>query len=147
MVKEQEVPPPIEDPKKMLGVAEFRDRYFCGPLYLSDDDRTLYKFFGNANFLTLEKIVRALLNPLKTRRDIQDMNARFEQKGIEGNLVGDGLKAGGVLCLAPDGTLVHAFKEDIGYGIPPEARKRIVEAVRSIGSIRVPTAAGSPAAK
>ena len=37
VVKEQELEAPIEDESKMLGVAEFRDRYFCGPLYLTDD--------------------------------------------------------------------------------------------------------------
>ena len=82
MVKEQEVPPPIEDPKKMLGVAEFRDRYFCGPLYLSDDDRTLYKFFGNRNFLSPSKVMGALFNPLKALRDVQDMMLRSEAQSF-----------------------------------------------------------------
>jgi hypothetical protein len=134
VVKEQEIEPPIEENSKMLGIADFREKFFCGPLYLSDDDRTLYKFFGNRNFLSPSKVMGALFNPLKALRDVQDMNSRFKQKGIEGNLVGDGLKAGGVLCIASDGTLIHAFHEDIGYGISPEARGHIVEAVRSIGT-------------
>lgn len=118
----------------MLGVAEFRDQYFCGPLYLSDADRTLYEFLGNGNIFSLAGFGKALLNPLKTRRSIKDMNARFTERGIEGNMVGDGLKKGGVLCIAPDGELLHTFYEDPGNGIPADDRAKIVEAVRSFGA-------------
>ena len=37
----------------MLGVAEFEQAYFCGPLYLSDEPRTLYEFLGNEPIFTL----------------------------------------------------------------------------------------------
>ena len=92
----------------MVGIAEFREKYFCGPVYLSDDDRTLYGFLGNANIFSLRSIGRLLLNPLKTRRAVRDMRARMKLKGIEGNLVGKrfGRKKGGVLCISPDGQLV-----------------------------------------
>ena len=66
MVKEQEleaVTGPVTDATKLLGLAEFRDKYFCGPLYLSDDDRTLYDFLGNANVFTLGSLRRTLLKP------------------------------------------------------------------------------------
>ena len=46
VVKEEEKPPPIEE-DKMLGVAEFESAYFCGPLLLSDEARSLYEFLGN----------------------------------------------------------------------------------------------------
>lgn len=131
VVKEEELAPPIEDEKKMLGVADFRDRYFCGPVYLSDEARTLYEFLGNANIFSLGGLGKALINPLKARRELKDMNARFEERGIEGNMVGDGLKKGGVLCIAPDGTLRHAFYEDPGKGVPAEDCAKIVAAVRS----------------
>ena len=45
-MKEEEKPPGT-DADKMLGVAEFEEQYFCGPLYLSDEDRTLYQHLGN----------------------------------------------------------------------------------------------------
>ena len=65
---------------------------------------------------------------------MKDMNERFERRGIEGNMVGDGLKKGGVLCIAPDGELRYTFYEDPANGIPAEAQAKIVEAVRSFGS-------------
>lgn len=134
VVKEQELEAPIEDESKMLGVAEFRDRYFCGPLYLTDDDRTLYDFLGNKSIFSLGDLGRALINPLKTRRELKSMNARFEQRGIEGNMKGDGIKKGGVLCIAPDGELLHTFFEDPGKGIPAEDCAQIVAAVRSFAT-------------
>jgi len=134
VVKEQEVAPPIDDGAKMLGLADFRDKYFCGPLYLSDNARTLYEFLGDKSIFSLGDLGRALLNPLKVRRSLKDMKARFELKGIEGNMQGDGVKKGGVLCIAPDGALLHTFYEDPGNGIPTEDQANIVEAVRSFGT-------------
>ena len=54
VVKEVEAPPEDEVPAdKMLGVDEFEKQYFCGPLYLADDDRALYEFLGNNTMFTL----------------------------------------------------------------------------------------------
>jgi hypothetical protein len=39
------------------------------------------------------------------------MGERMKAKGLEGNMVGDGLVKGGVLCFAPDGELKYTFFE------------------------------------
>jgi len=129
-VKEEEKPPDT-DADKMLGVAEFEEQYFCGPLYLSDEDRTLYQHLGNQPIFTLGTLARALLNPFKARREMKEMGERMKARKIEGNMVGDGLVKGGVLCIAPSGEIKHTFYEDPGKGIPQEAQAAIVEAVRS----------------
>ena len=89
-MKEEEKPPDT-DADKMLGVAEFEEQYFCGPLYLSDEDRTLYQHLGNQPIFTLGTLARALLNPFKARREMKEMGERMKARKIEGNMVGDGL--------------------------------------------------------
>lgn len=121
---------PIET-EKMRGVAEFEKDYFCGPLFLSDEKRTLYQFLGNKNIASFGTLAKALLNPFKTRKELKSMGQRLKEKGVEGNMVGDGLRKGGVLCISKDGELKHTFFEDPGNGIPMESQKQIIEAVRS----------------
>lgn len=45
VVKEEELPPPVEAEKER-GLVAFEKEYFCGPLYLSDEARTLFDFLG-----------------------------------------------------------------------------------------------------
>lgn len=135
VVKEEELPPPVEE-DKMRGLVEFQNKYFCGPLYLSDEGRTLYDFLGSQPIFTFGTLGRALLNPLKARRELKEMGERMKAKGLEGNMVGDGLVKGGVLCIAPSGELTYTFYEDAGKGIPSECQDKIVEAVRSFGDMK-----------
>lgn len=141
VVKEEELDGVAED--ELRGLAAFEDAYFCGPLYLSDDARSLYAYLGDAPIFTAGSLGRALLNPLGTWRELKAMGARMKAKGVEGNMVGDGLTKGGVLCVAPDGELKYTFYEDAGKGIPEECQQQIVAAVRSFG---VPTGVVSPTA-
>ena len=85
-MKEEEKPPDT-DADKMLGVAEFEEQYFFGPLYLSDEDRTLYQHLGNQPIFTLGTLARALLNPFKARREMKEMGERQAAKGVEGNML------------------------------------------------------------
>uniref|UniRef100_A0A7S2JSQ0 Uncharacterized protein n=1 Tax=Haptolina brevifila TaxID=156173 RepID=A0A7S2JSQ0_9EUKA len=120
----------------MRGLSEFQTAYFCGPLYLSDEERTLYEFLGNQPIFTWKTLGSMLLNPLKARREMKAMGERMKAKNLEGNLVGDGLTKGGVLCISPDGELVYTFYEDAGKGIPAECQEQIVEAVRSFQAVK-----------
>lgn len=133
VVKEEELPAPVEK-EKMRGTAEFATKYFCGPLFLSDEERTLYKYLGEEPIFTPGSLFKMALNPFKARREMKAMNERFKEKGIEGNMVGDGLVKGGVLVIAPDGELKYTFPEDPGNGIPVEAQEKIKSAVGSFGS-------------
>lgn len=135
IVKEEELPQPV-DAEKMRGVAEFESQYFCGPLYLSDEARTIYQFLGNKKIFTLGSIFKSLLKPWRLRRELKEMSARMKSRKIEGNMVGDGLIKGGVLCIAPSGDIKYTFYEDAGKGIPTDCQADIVAAVRSFGGGR-----------
>jgi hypothetical protein len=130
IVKEEELPPGT-DAEKMRGLVEFQNEYFCGPLFLSDAPRTIYQYLGNKPIFTFGTLLGALANPLKARKEMKEMGERFKEKEIEGNMVGDGLAKGGVLCVAPDGDVKYTFFEDPGKGIPVESQEKIVAAVRS----------------
>jgi hypothetical protein len=58
VVKEEELPPPVEA-EKMRGLTDFQEQYFCGPLYLSDEPRTLYEFLGNKPIFTWRTLGKA----------------------------------------------------------------------------------------
>lgn len=137
MVKEEELPEPVEQ-EKMRGLVEFQNDYFGGgPMYLSDEARTLYEYLGNQPIFTLGTLGKALLNPLKARREMKEMGERMKAKSVEGNMVGDGLVKGGILCIAPSGELKYTFYEDPGKGVPPECQAKIAEAARAFGSTKV----------
>mmetsp|Transcript_68893 Transcript_68893/g.119571 ORF Transcript_68893/g.119571 Transcript_68893/m.119571 type:complete len:121 (+) Transcript_68893:238-600(+) len=118
----------------MLGVAEFESQYFCGSLYLSDEARTIYQFLGNKKIFTLGSLFKSVLRPWRLRRELKEMGERMKARNIEGNMVGDGLVKGGVLCVAPNGDIKYIFYEDAGKGIPTDCQAQIVEAVRSFGA-------------
>jgi len=148
VVKEEELPEPVES-EKMRGVDEFATDYFCGPVYLSDAERKLYDYLGNAPIFTFGTLGKMLLNPFKARREMKAMGERMKDKGVEGNMVGDGLIKGGVFCVSPAGELKYLFREDPGQGIPSDAQAAIVEAVRSfendVRGVVMPTAGVSAA--
>ena len=117
----------------MLGIAEFQDKYFCGPLY-HDPERVFWKALGSKPIFTFGTLGRALLNPLKARREMKAMGERFKDKGVEGNMVGDGLAKGGILVIAPDDGVRHVFEEDPGKGVPEAEVAAIVSAAKAVAS-------------
>lgn len=130
VVKETEEPPPIEE-DKLLGIAEFESKYFCGPVY-HDPSRAFYEVLGSKPIFTLGGIGKALLNPLKTRRELKEMGERMKSKGLEGNMKGDGLTKGGIFVIDPSGEVRFTFNEDPGNGVPAEQLSQIVAAAKSV---------------
>lgn len=132
VVKEVEKPVEEEVPEeKMLGVADFETQYFCGPLY-HDEERVFWEALGNQPIFTLGGLGKALLNPLKVRRDLKAMGERMKAKGLEGNMMGDGLAKGGIMVIAPDGEIKFTYYEDPGKGVPLEEAARILAAARAV---------------
>ena len=117
IVKEEELVDVEAD--KLLGLEEFESKYFCGPLYLTDKERSLYELLGNKPIFTFGTLGKALLNPFKFKRELDEMGARMKAKNLEGNMVGDGLTKGGVLCVNADGELLLTFYEEAGNGMWP----------------------------
>jgi len=129
VVKECEAPG-----EKILGVDEFAQRYFCGPLY-QDVDLVFFEALGKKPIFTFGTLGSLLLNPLRARREMKEMGDRQKMKGIEGNMKGDGLIKGGVLVISPKDEVVHTFYEEPGKGIPTEAAAKIIAAIRTLEDV------------
>lgn len=132
IVKEIEEPPPVDD-DKLLGIAEFEDQHFCGPLF-HDPERAFYNALGNLPSITWGGFGKALLNPLKVRRELKAMGERLKAKKLEGNMKGDGVTKGGILVIGPDGDVKFTFYEDIGKGVPAEEAAKIIAAAKALTS-------------
>lgn len=59
------------------------------------------------------------------------MTARLNEKGLEGNLKGEGLVQGGVIVFGKDGEAKFAYREETGSPMPIDELLAAVEAVRS----------------
>ena len=53
-------------------------------------------------------------------------------KGVEGNMVGDGLMKGGVLVIDRNDVVRHVFYEDPGKGASPEDMALIPSAAKEV---------------
>jgi hypothetical protein len=105
-----------------LGIGEFADKYWEGnPLY-QDKDRAFFTFLGNKK---LSIPLKSLLNPIRAYRELKALGARMKERGLEGNLKGEGLVKGGVLVVGPDDTVLYTHFEETGSGIPKEALAEI----------------------
>lgn len=102
-----------------LGVGAFERDYFPYALYL-DEAKAFYQYLGNRKFFTLRSAASALSNPLGLYRSIKAIGQRMQAKNIEGNLAGEGNLQGGVLVVAPDGTVVYSYQERTGSIIPAD---------------------------
>ena len=117
---------------KLLGLTQFEEEYFCGPIY--HDERAFWTALGDKPIFTLGTLGKALLNPLKARRELKAMGERLKARNIEGNMVGDGLAKGGILVIAPNDEVRHVFYEEPGQGVPADEVAAIVRAAREVAA-------------
>ena len=129
IVKEVELEDVPED--EQLGVSEFQTEYFCGTLF-QDPERAFYEALGSKPIFGFRSLGKALLNPIKARRELKEMGERMKAKNVEGNMKGDGLTKGGIFVISPGDEILHTFYEDPGKGVPADECAKIVAAVRSI---------------
>lgn len=87
------------------GLIEFASKYFNYPLYL-DKDWSLYKALGDRTQSVLPMLGNILWN-------MRSYSARLKANGIENNLVGEGMKLGGVILFDKDGVAKYAWLEDV----------------------------------
>ena len=134
VVKEVEAPEEDDVPaEKMLGLSDFEEQYFCGSLY-HDAERVFWTALGNKPIFTFGTLGKALINPLKARREMKAMGERMKAKSVEGNMVGDGLAKGGILVVAPGGDVKHVFYEDPGQGVPADEVDAILSAAKDVAA-------------
>jgi len=96
-----------------LGVKEFAENYFCGPLYL-DEEMKLYEMLGSRKL----SLLSVLWNPISSYRSYKAINERIKAKKLDGNLKGEGLVKGAVLVVSPGGEIVYTYLEETGQELP-----------------------------
>ena len=90
------------------GLSTFYNDYFNYPLY-KDEGLVLYNdFFGK------RKIGLTTYNPFKLYRGYKDMSKRLNEKGLDGNMTGEGLIQGGLVVFDKEGNVRYAYEEIIG---------------------------------
>ena len=95
------------------GLLDFHDTYFPYPLYM-DPSQQFYQALGGRKITTLRT-----WNPLRLYRGFQDMKARIaNKKGLEGNMIGEGLVQGGVIVLDKHGDVRAVYQEMTGRELP-----------------------------
>ena len=96
------------------GLRKFKE-HFDYPLY-RDENLDFYRAFGDKK-ITEDISLWSLLNPFKLYRGVKDMGKRMKEKGLEGNLVGEGLKKGGIIVFGSDGEPKYAYPEITGEAL------------------------------
>ena len=76
-----------------------------------------------------------LFNPFKAYKGIQKMNERMTSKKLKGNLIGEGLKTGGIIIFGTDGQPKYAYPEITGQELNVKDLLCAIQSVRrsSIG--------------
>lgn len=116
---------------KGLGVGEFQYRYFAGKPVYWDEDWGFVKAMGNRKWKL--NLKAPWYKPWAIWKEITGALAALKDKGVEGNLVGDGFTQGGVLCIGPGEqgvTYAHFEEGDPDVGMPADAIVRGVEAFK-----------------
>lgn len=106
------------------GLSDF-STFYPYPLY-KDEKLDFYKALGNRK-------VSLPLNPIKLvggMFSLYGMQKRINNKKIEGNLTGEGLKQGGVILFDKDGSPMYAYYEKTGKELPVEDILAAIQAVK-----------------
>jgi len=113
------------------GLRKFQKDHFSYPLY-RDENLDFYRAFGDGK-ITDQLSWRSMLNPFKIYRGMKDMNKRMKSKNLEGNLVGEGLKTGGIIVFGTDGEPKYAYPEVTGFEMEVDDLVAAVKDVRETG--------------
>lgn len=111
------------------GLRVFEKDHFSFPLY-RDGNLDFYRAFGDGK-ITDQMSWRSILNPYKIYKELQAMNQRMTSKNLEGNLIGEGLKTGGIIVFGGDGEPKYAYPEITGYALETDD---IVAALKDVSS-------------
>jgi hypothetical protein len=113
----------------VLGVGEFERQYFGGGAVYLDEGKQFYGFLGDRKLISTRNVFKALVRPLKTWRSLRAVGDRMKSKGIEGNMVGEGLLLGGVLVVDRDGRVTYSYPETAGEPAPVDAVDEALDAL------------------
>jgi len=94
------------------GLRAFQKDHFTFPLY-RDENLDFYRAFGDKK-ITSNMSWSTILNPYKWYKGMKVMGNRLKEKNIEGNMIGEGLKTGGIIVFGKDGEPKYAYPEITG---------------------------------
>jgi hypothetical protein len=109
-----------------VGLLEFATKFFTEPLY-RDTELAFYRALGDRR-LSLTGMLWGMF--VSKRSEYKAMSKRLEDKEIEGNLKGEGLKQGGVIIFDKKGEPKYAYLEETGKDIVVADLVSAVQAVR-----------------
>mmetsp|Transcript_54386 Transcript_54386/g.170926 ORF Transcript_54386/g.170926 Transcript_54386/m.170926 type:complete len:157 (-) Transcript_54386:58-528(-) len=116
---------------KGLGLGEFQSKYFDGRPVYWDEEQLFVKEMGDRKIQFRFK--NPWWKPWAIWGEIQEGLKKLKDKGVEGNLVGDGLTQGGVLCIGPGDqgvTYAHFEENDPDIGMPADDIVKGVESFK-----------------
>jgi hypothetical protein len=106
------------------GLIEFHKTHYPHTLY-KDVDLEYYRAFGDKSILS-----DVSWNPLSWYGGRKRLKARMGNKELEGNLVGEGLKKGGVIIFGKDGEPKYMYLEITGSELELDDIKAALAAVK-----------------
>lgn len=116
---------------EILGVGQFQTKYFNNyPVYL-DHDKVFYSYLGNKSLLSQPLHT---WNPFRLYTDYKTMSGRLSDKGVEGNLKGEGLLKGGLLIIHPSEGIVYQHEESTGTEMPYNDFKAALDKLKESSS-------------
>jgi len=114
------------------GLRVFQKDHFSYPLY-RDENLDFYRAFGDGK-ITDHLSWWSMLNPFKIYNGMKAMKKRMKSKNLEGNLVGEGLKTGGVIVFGSDGEPRYAYPEITGSALETDDFLAAIRDVAAGGS-------------
>lgn len=106
------------------GLIEFYTKHFPHPLY-KDVNLEYYRAFGD------KTIFRDVSwNPFSWYGGMNRLKERMTKKGLEGNLIGEGTKKGGVIIFGKDGKPKYMYLEQTGSELELDDIKAALAAVK-----------------
>jgi len=117
-----------------VGLASFYKDHYPYPLY-RDENLDFYNAFGSNKKITDSMSWSMILNPFKIYKGMQKMKKRMSSKGLEGNMVGEGLKTGGIIIFGNDGEAKYCYPEITGSELVVDDLLTAIQDVRSSSSI------------
>lgn len=114
------------------GLRVFQKDHFSYPLY-RDENLDFYRAFGDGK-ITDHLSWWSVLNPYKIYKGMKAMKKRMKSKNLEGNLVGEGLKTGGVIVFGSDGEPRYAYPEITGSALETDDLLAAIRDVAAGGS-------------
>jgi len=114
------------------GLTDFHENHYPYPTY-RDENLDFYNAFGENKKITDSMSWSMLLNPFKLYGGMKEVGARMKKKGIEGNMVGEGLKTGGIIIFDNAGQPKYSYPEITGYELNEDDLLAAVQSVRNGG--------------